>query len=189
MRHLLTIFFLCIFVGCREPADLPDAANSTSNIYDQEIEKFQEGQIRFQRLVSIVRDEASFDTAKPKLDLILSEWSEVADSLQKLEPPSNEEKARLRRLIDEGHKNTEPTGEDMLSLISIDSREEAALKWLEDFAAAGSRVGLEVNRLFGPPGYSATSEGVGPDASNGSAFGRSINQALANPAAGQAEPE
>ncbi len=58
-------------------------------------------------------------------------------------------------MIAQGHRATEPTGEDMLSLISIESREKEVTAWLEDFTSAGREAGAEILRLYGPTEYGA----------------------------------
>ena len=73
--------------------------------------------------------------------------------LVRFSPPSDEQRAKFRALIAEGHRTTKPTGEDMMSLISIKSREEEVTRWLEEFTAAGGAAGSEITRLYGATDY------------------------------------
>ena len=142
--------------GSGSEADSPDN-------HRELIEKFQGEQKRFKDLISTVRDEQSFDTAKPELDKIVSDWRGIADSLSKLDPPSEEEQSKFRILIAEGHRETEPTGEDMLSLLSIESRETEVAQWLNDLASAGVSVGSQFTRLYGEIHYGAFTENQLPE--------------------------
>ena len=146
-----------LFVGCNQRDEKAADSVSASDPHQAVVEKFQTGQERFKELIATVRDEQSFDIAKPELDKVVSDWRDVASALSELESPSSELQSKLRALIAEGHRATEPTGEGMLSLISIESREAVISQWLEDFVAAGGAAGAEMTRLYGPVDYADSS--------------------------------
>jgi hypothetical protein len=152
--HCILLAFAALSIaGCDRGDKGSDSFTPSPDSHREIIAKFQDGQERFKGLIATVRDEKSFDAAKPELHKIVSDWREVAASLGELQPPSEEQQAEFRALIAEGHRATEPTGEDMLSLISIESREAEVTRWLEEFAAAGGAVGTEMVRLYGPTDY------------------------------------
>ena len=182
MVRLLIIFVLSFLVSC-EDRKAQIGVQPDLNAHEQQVAAFQEGQLRFQELVSTIRDEASYDAARPELDLIVSGWISVAASLKTFAPPSIEEQSRIRALIDDGHKRTEPTGEDMLSLISINGREEDALAWIEEFAAAGASVGMEVIRLYGDSTHRSSSDSPMQGGGAELISSPSINEVLADPSA------
>jgi hypothetical protein len=149
------------------------------------VAKFQGAQKRFKDLVATVRDEKSFDAAKPELDKVVSDWREVATTLGQLQPPTEMQQVEIRDLIAVGHRRTEPTGEDMLSLISIESREAEVAQWLEEFAVAGGKAGVEMSRLYGPTDHAAKSaEEPGIDSVNAALIESSLVEAMKKAEAG-----
>ena len=52
-------------------------------------------------------------------------------------------------MIAQGHRATEPTGEDMLRLISIENREVEVTRWLQEFASAAGAAGAEMADFTG----------------------------------------
>ncbi|MGI9242911.1 MAG: hypothetical protein ACR2RV_19085 [Verrucomicrobiales bacterium] len=186
VRRLLPVLALVsLFIpGCRQGEE--GGAGTASSLEDHQeiVAEFQDGQRRFKEAIATVRDEKSFDAAKPELDRIVSDLRDVAAELGELQPPSEEEQAKFRDMIAEGHRATEPTGEDMLSLLSIESREAAVIQWLEEFAAAAGAAGVELGRLYGQTDYGeAEEEPALPDLSNATIDGLPIDQWLGEPAA------
>jgi hypothetical protein len=170
MKSLLPILVLAMLsiVGCKKDKNEVSATVASSDQHRKAVAKFQGAQKRFKELIATVRDEKSFDAAKPELDKIVSDWREVSATLSQFQPPEDKKQAEMRDLIADGHRRTEPTGEDMLSLISIESREAEVTKWLEEFAEAGGKAMLEMVRLYGPTEYaleSAKADGI--DLGNG----------------------
>ncbi|MFC7335805.1 hypothetical protein ACFQY0_01345 [Haloferula chungangensis] len=186
MRSLLPILAIAVLfaTGCDQREKSSDAKASPSDSHREAIAKFQDGQRRFKELIATVRDEKSFDAAKPGLEKVVSDWREVATVLGELEPPSEDLQVELRESIAEGHRATEPTGEDMLSLISIESRDAEVTKWLEEFVAAGGAAGAEMVRLYGPTDYAGPeAEAAQLDLSSATINGVTFDQALNNPTA------
>lgn len=184
MKSFLPLLALVmgLIAGCNQPDTEADAAVTPLESHRQAIEKFQSGQKRFKELIAAIRDEESFDAAKPGLDQVVSDWHEVATALGGLEPPSEDQQAEFRELIDEGIRAAEPTNEDMLGLILIESREEEVTQWLEAFAAAARAAGAEVVRLYGPI-HDADAEPKAPviDTSKATINGLPVDQWLATP--------
>lgn len=145
-------------VGCHRGKNTDDVVESSLDSHRETVAKFQDGQQRFKDLIATVRDEKSFDAARADLDAVVSDWREAAIALRRLKPPSEGEQANFRKLIADGNRRTEPTGEDLISLISIESREAEVTQWLEEFTAAAEEAGTEMLRLYGPTGY------TGPEA-------------------------
>jgi hypothetical protein len=151
---LTTVTLTVLFItGCDQGEDGANPRAPSSDSHRAAVAKVQDGQASFEELIATVRDERSFDAAKPELGKVVSKWREAAASLAELEPPSEDLQAEFRMLITEGHRATEPTGEDMLRLISIESREAEVTRWLEEFEAAAGAVAAEMARLYGPTDY------------------------------------
>jgi hypothetical protein len=171
MKSLLPILFLAMLfiVGCeKDKNEVSATVVGSSDRHREAVAKFQGAQKRFKELVATVRDEKSFDAAKPELGKIVSDWREVSATLSQFQPPEDKKQGEMRDLIADGHRRTEPTGEDMLSLISIESREAEVTKWLEEFTEAGGKAMLEMVRLYGPTEYADESgEAGGIDLGNG----------------------
>lgn len=159
MKRLLPILVLTTLsiIGCEKAKDGVVATAPSSDRHREAVARFQGAQKRFKELIATVRDENSFDAAKPGLDKVVFEWREVSVALSQLQPPADKQQEEIRTLIADGHRRTEPTGEDMLSLMSIESREAEVTKWLEEFAEAGGKAMLEMSRLYGPTDYAAES--------------------------------
>ena len=145
-------------VSCDQNDSVVNAPDNSLSKHDEAIMKFQVAQQRFKKLIRTVRDENSFDAAKPGLDQVIADWQETRLLLEKLSPPPEEDQARIREQISTGHRNTEPTGHDMMSLVMIESREIEVLAWLETFGQAGQEVGTEMVRLYGKTDYAIEAE-------------------------------
>jgi hypothetical protein len=181
-RPILALAVLFI-AACNQGKDGVEETTSSSDTHREAVAKFQGGQKRFKELIATVRDENSFDAAKPELDKIVSDWLQVATALRELEPPSEDQQAEVRAMIAQGHRATEPTGEDMLRLISIENREVEVTRWLQEFASAAGAAGAEMGRLYGTTDYSGPeAEAPELDLSNATINGSPIDQALNDPA-------
>ena len=152
--RILAISLLSV-AGCKRGNDTTSEPTPAFELHRNTISKFQDGQKRFQVAISSVRDEESFDAGKGELNQVVTDWREVAVAMSGLEPPSSSVQMEFRELLAEGNRATEPTGEDMLSLTSIEGREDEVTHWLIEFAEAGRSVGVELERLYGPLGHSA----------------------------------
>jgi len=139
--------------SCNENTKVESSDNSSER-HEEALAKFQEAQLSFKKLIATVRDEESFDTAHPGLDQVVVDFWEARFLFKKLTPPPEDYQVEIRKRISAGHKNTEPTSKDLMSLISIDSREEEVIAWLQDFTRAGHEVGMEMVRLYGESDYS-----------------------------------
>jgi hypothetical protein len=166
MKKFYPIFALAILfiAGCKQAKDTnveADASeNKTSSLdsHREALAKYLDGQKSFKELIAPIRDEKSFDAAKPGLDKIISNWCDAATILAKLERPSEDHQAEFRELVTEVHRITEPTTEDVLSLMSIENRKDEITGWLEQFVAAGKAIGTETMRLYGPSNYPSKKE-------------------------------
>jgi hypothetical protein len=170
MKRLLPILFLPLLsmVSCEKAKNGIAASVPSSDHHREAVAKFQGAQERFKEIIATVKDEKSFDAAKPELEKIVSDWREVSAMLSQLQPPADNQQAEMRDLIADGHRRTEPTGENMLSLISIESREAEVTKWLEEFTEAGGKAMSEMVRLYGPTDYAAEpAKDAGIDLGNG----------------------
>jgi hypothetical protein len=170
MKTLIPILVLptLSIISCEKDKDGIVATAQSSDRHREAVAKFQGAQKRFKELVATVRDENSFDAAKPELDKVVSDWREVSATLSQLQPPADKQQAEIRDLIADGHRRTEPTGEDVLSLMSIESREAEVTKWLEEFTEAGGKAMSEMVRLYGPTDYAAEpAKDAGIDLGNG----------------------
>ena len=164
--------------GCEQSETTGGPDDSTVRHRDAVL-SFQGGQMRFKELVSTIRDEKSFDDARPELAKIAADWHEVAEILRGLQPPSEEERQRFRKMIEEGNTRAEPTSGDMISLVMIESREAEIFEWQEEFVDAASAAGIELARLYGPISKSGP-ENAPPeiDLSSATINGVPLNQAL-----------
>jgi len=164
MRSFRPILAIAAFFigGCNQGEERVEGAESSPDSHRDAVAKFQDGKKRFKELIATVRDEEGFDAAKPELDKIVSDWREVAITLGELGPPSESLQAEVRALIARGNRAAEPSGEDILGLFSIESRETEVTRWLEEFAEAGGAAGAELSRLYGPI-ESASSEPGAPE--------------------------
>jgi hypothetical protein len=161
MKKLCPILALAILfiAGCKQAKNANVEANTSDNktspldSHREALAKFQGGQRSFQKLIATIKDEKSFDAAKPRLDKIVSDWRDAATILAKLEPPSEGQQAEFRELVSNVHRITEPTTEDVLSLMSIETRKDEITSWLEQFVAAGKAIGTDILRLYGSSNY------------------------------------
>jgi hypothetical protein len=137
-------------IGCERPSQREIAASSQlSDPHGEAIAGFQRAQRRFKELIATVRDEKSFDATKPELDMIVSGFRKTASRLSQLQPPPEPQRREIRHQIADGHRVTEPTGEDMLGLLSIETRATEVSQWLGEFSEAGRKAGAEMLRLYG----------------------------------------
>ena len=159
MKSICFILSLAIILlaGCDQNQADGEVADSL-DLHRDALSRFQDGQVRFKKLMATIRDEQSYDEAKPKLDRIVADWHEVAATLRGLGPPSDQHKLEFREMIAEGHRSTEPTAMDLMSLFSIETREADITKWFQDFADAAGEAGAELSRLYGPTDYSNPEE-------------------------------
>lgn len=155
MKRFRFIVALVTFAisSCNRSSDVARTGETSLDRHEETLSKFQDGQKRFKELIATIRDEKTFDAARPELTKIAADWREVATALSVLEPPAEDARARFREMISEGHRRTEPTAEDMLGLLSIESRETETSAWFEEFVAAGGKAGSEMQRLYGTTDY------------------------------------
>ena len=101
MKLLRPIFALAIIavVSCDRSEQAVDVRMTSEERHEEAIAKFQGAQQRFKTLIATVRDEKSFEAARPGLDQVISDWSEVALELRDLAPPSEDDQARFREMI------------------------------------------------------------------------------------------
>ncbi len=141
--------------GCNRSEKTTQVRVASLDRHEAVVAKFQDGQKRFKNLIATVRDEQSYDEARPGIDQVISDWRAVAAVLSDLSPPSEEVQVKFRKMIAEGHRRTESMPDDMLRLISIKTREAQTSAWLEDFVATAGKAGEEMRRLYGPTGYAS----------------------------------
>ncbi len=161
MKNLYPILALAIIfiAGCKQAKDTnieTDASeNKTSSLegHREALAKYHDGQRSFKELIATIKDEKSFDAAKPSLDKIVTNWRDAATILAKLERPSEDHQAEIRELVTKVHRITEPTTEDLLSLMSIESRKDEITGLLEQIVTAGKAIGTEILRLYGSSNY------------------------------------
>jgi hypothetical protein len=145
----------CAFVlpSCREKKATPEPAAEASDTHEDAIREFLSAPKHFQEVVATIRDGASYDRAAPGLEEVVRKFRDSAAAFRKLAPPGKGEQAKYRKMIADGFQGTEPTGEDMLSLMSIKSREKEVAKWMKEFRVAGQEAGAEALRLYGKIDY------------------------------------
>lgn len=170
-----------ILSGC-EQSEVTGGAGDSTDSHSEAVLHFQGGQMRFKELVSTIHDEKSFDDARPELAKIAADWHEVAAILRGLQPPSEEERQRFRKMIEEGNTRSEPTSGDMIRFVMIESREAEILEWQDEFVTAAGAAGIELARLFGPIGKSGP-ENTPPefDLSSATVDGVPLDQAFRDP--------
>ena len=115
------------------------------------IREFQKGQELFVKTVATIRDADGYDKAAPALNQVVESFQHTAALMKKLSPPDEADRAKYRKMIEEGNGRTEPTGEDMMSILTIDGREQQISDWLEAFTKAGQEAGVQMARLYGAP--------------------------------------
>ncbi len=149
-RLAMLVVVLVPAIGCERPSQSGIAASAQiSDPHREAIAGFHGAQRRFKELIATVRDEKSFDAAKPALDIIVSDFRRTATSLSHLLPPPEAHQREIRQQIADSHRVTEPTGEDMLGLLSIETRAAEVNQWLGEFSEAGRKAGAEMLRLYG----------------------------------------
>lgn len=148
---ICSLLFLC---ACSKK----DSGASTVDQHALAILEFQEAQQIFKDTVVTVRDEASYDKAAPVLDQVIKDFRRSALLMKELSPPEEAARFRYREMIVDGHQQAEPTGEDMMSILTIKSREQEVTAWMEAFVAAGQEAGVEITRLFGEIDYGKDAE-------------------------------
>ncbi len=156
MKRLFPILFLPLLsiVSCGKAKNEIAATEKASDQHGEAVVRFQGVQERCMKLISTVGDAMSFDAVKPELEKLVGDCREVSALLGRLQPPADTRQAELRELIGEVHDRTGPTGEEVLRLVSIESREAEVIKWLESFNEAGGTVMVEMARLYGSTEYS-----------------------------------
>ena len=149
-RRVAMLVVMLPAIGCERPSQ-PGIAASTepSDAHREAIAGFQRAQRRFKELITTVGDEQTFDSAKPELDMIVSGFRKTASRLSQLQPPPEPQRKEIRQQIADGHRSTEPTGADMLGLLSIETRAAEVSQWLGEFSEAGRKAGVEMLRLYG----------------------------------------
>ena len=140
--RILTLATALLVWSCEERVE------EHTNVHEVVIEDFQIAQMEFKNLVSEIRDTRSYDLAAPKLEKVVNDFDRIASELNALDPPDSELGDYLRRMIEEGNRAAEPTGEDMISLISVEGREDEVQAWLAKFTLSGQQVGTELTRLY-----------------------------------------
>lgn len=154
---ILRLFTICSFAflgACSKK----DSGAAVVDRHADAIQEFQGAQQHFKDTVATVRDEASYDKAAPDLDQVIQHFRRSAVLMKDLSPPDEAARARYRKMIADGHRKTEPTGEDMMSILTIESREKEVTAWMEAFVAAGQEAGVEMKRLFGEIDYGKDAE-------------------------------
>ena len=147
--HLFTLCTVVLFGACSEKRSVPASTKGGVDRHADAIYEFQKAQQRFKDLVATVRDETSYDQAAFDLERVVRDFRQVTVTLKELSPPAEAARKKYRQMIADGHRSTEPTGEDMLSIVSIESREKEVTAWLESLVAAGQEAGVEMARLYG----------------------------------------
>jgi hypothetical protein len=148
MNPLLpALFCLCALLAACSTTE--NTAEQETDSHAEAIWEFQAAQMLFKHAVGTVRDAASYDKAAPSLNLVIEKFRNVAGLMKKLSPPDPSTLGKYRRNIVEGHRKSEPTEQDMQSLLSLTSREKEVTTWTESFSAAGREVGVQIKRLYG----------------------------------------
>jgi hypothetical protein len=149
-RRVAMLVVMLPAIGCERPSQRGIASSTQlSDAHREAIAGFQRAQRRFKELITTVGDEQTFDSAKPELDMIVSGFRKTASRLSQLQPPPEPQRKEIRQQIADGHRSTEPTGADMLGLLSIETRAAEVSQWLGEFSEAGRKAGVEMLRLYG----------------------------------------
>lgn len=146
----------CLFIlagSCtKEESPLAGAA-SAHDPHADAIREFLKAPGQFKRVVATVRDEVSFDKAAPGLEEVVTTFRDAAAGFKKLSPPAESDRQKYRQMIAEGLRGAEPTGEEMMTLGMLESRENEVTAWMESFMAAAGEAAVEASRLYGKIGY------------------------------------
>lgn len=152
----LKLLACCLFLlaGACTKEEVPASnAASTPDPHANAIRVFLKAPEQFKRVVGTVRDEASFDRAAPGLAEVVQKFKDAAQGFKKLSPPDEADRPRYQKMIADGFRGAEPTAEDMISLVMLESREKEVTAWMESFKAAAGEAGAEISRLYGNIGY------------------------------------
>lgn len=145
---------LLLLAGACNKEKIPAAgAASTPDPHDDAIREFLKAPEQFKQVVATVRDEASFDRAAPGLAEVVRNFKEAAEGFRELSPPDEVDRPRYQKMVADGFRGAEPTAEDMISLVMLESREKEVTAWMESFKAAAGEAGAEISRLYGNIGY------------------------------------
>ena len=139
--------------SCRDEKAASESIVEARDSHEGAVREFLSAPAKFREVVATIRDEASYVRAAPGLDEVVRKFRDSAAAFRRLTPPGESEQAKYRQMIAEGFVASEPTPEDMLSLMSIKSREKEVSQWMEEFMAAGQEAGAEALRLYGKPDY------------------------------------
>ena len=130
-----------------EPAAVEKAA--ISDPHGDAIREMLKAPRRFQEVVATIHDEASYDRAAPGLSEVVDQFKKSAAIFRELNPPEDTERAKYRQMIAEGTQGAEPTGRDIIALISVKGRDKEIHAWMDAFAESHQEVKTEVGRLYG----------------------------------------
>lgn len=147
--RLLMLCSLALLCACSKE----DSTEATVDRHVEAIEEYQKGQQLFKDTVATVRDETSYDKAVPDLEQVIQRVRRAAVLMRDLIPPEEAARARYSQMIVDGNRRTEPTGEDMMSMLTIESREDEVVAWMEAFGVSVQEVGDEMKRLYGEIDY------------------------------------
>ena len=156
MKRLFPILFLPLLsiVSCEKAKNEIAATQQASDQHGEAVARFQVAQERCKKLIPTVGDAMSFDAVKPELEKLVGDCREVSALLGRLQPPADGRQAELRELIGEVHDRTRVSGQEVLRLVSIESREAEVIKWFESFNEAVGKVMVVMARLYGSTEYS-----------------------------------
>jgi hypothetical protein len=152
LRLLAPCLFLIAGACTKEEAPVAEAA-SAPDPHAAAIREFLRAPEQFKQVVATVRDEASFDRATPGLEEVVTKFRDAAAGFKKLSPPAEPDRQKYQQMIAEGFRGAEPTGEDMISLVMLKSREKEVTARMESFRAAAGEAGAEAFRLYGKIDY------------------------------------
>jgi hypothetical protein len=139
--------------SCRDEKAASESIVEARDSHEGAVREFLSAPAKFREMVATIRDEASYDRAAPGLADVVRKFRDSAAAFRRLTPPGESEQAKYRQMIADGFVASEPTPEDMLSLMSIKSREKDISQWMVEFMAAGQEAGSEAMRLYGKPEY------------------------------------
>ena len=142
----ITFIIALSFTSCKNHSS--DNSEEHTNAHDVILDDYQEAQQQFKITVAKIRDTQSFDKHISQLEDVVTRFNRVADELKQLDPPDKELSVHIRNRIEQGNETSEPTREDMLSLISIENRSKDVQGWIDSFTSSGRRVGTEFIRLY-----------------------------------------
>lgn len=156
IMKLAKVLAPCLFIlagSCTKEESPLAEAESDPDPHADAIREFLKAPEQFKQVVATVRNEASFDRAAPGLEEVVTKFRDAAAGFKKLSPPAEADRPRYQRMIADGFRGAEPTAEDMISLVMLESREKEVTAWMESFKAAAGEAGAEISRLYGNIGY------------------------------------